>query len=126
MNLSNWKNKRLVLQALSFTLLFQLIFPVFANSIQSSQTGYFANVCTTQCYQQIWVSSDNNHDEQYLTINCPECLLSHYEHEDKALNTIERYSESDNTLSQVVSAYIQQGSNFVVAVFPIRAPPSIS
>lgn len=126
MNLSNWKNKRLVLQALSFTLLFQLIFPVFANSVQSSQTGYFANVCTTQGYQQIWVSSDNNHDEQYLAINCPECLLSHYEHEDKTFNVVEYYNGSNNTLFQVVSADTQSLSNFIVSVFPIRAPPSLA
>ena len=112
---------------LSFALIFQLIFPVFAHSTQSAQTGYYATVCTTQGYQKIWLQGDNNKEQKhYSIVNCSECLLSHYEYEDKAFNTIERYSESDNTLSQVVSTYIQQGSNFVVAVFPIRAPPSIS
>ena len=126
MNLSNWKNKRCILQALSFTLLFQLIFPVFAHSIQSSQTGYFANVCTAQGYQQIWVSSDDNHDEQYLAINCPECLLSHYKHEDKAFDIAKRHNGSSNTIFQVISADIQSVSNFITSVFPIRAPPSLA
>ena len=127
MYLSNWKPKRRILQALSFSLLFQLIFPVFAHSIQSPQTGYLANVCTAQGYQQIWVSNDNNQEpQQYLNVDCSDCLLSHHEYEDKAFNVVKRQNSVSNTLSQVVNTDTQKVSNLDISVVSIRAPPSLA
>ena len=106
-------------------MLLQIFSPVaFSLTPEASSGGYFANVCTTQGYQKLWIDTgEDNNPVNLASTHCPYCLSAELNNLDVNVSTGFVLPIANHALSNFSSQQLFVALESSHRSLSIRAPP---
>lgn len=112
-------------RAVLMLMLLQIFSPVaFSLTSEASSGGYFANICTTQGYQKLWIDAgEDNQPVNLSSTHCPYCLSAELNNLDVNVGTGFVLPVVNHTLSNFSSQQLFVALESGYQSLSIRAPP---